>query len=490
MFFSKHLWGFQSRMKLTVGEYLRKTRQEKNLAIEEAAQATRVRLTYLRALENDDDHILPSRVQARGYLRMYADYLKLDPAPILAAWPDKTVDLDELEPEPADGQEAQPEPPAAKAHAADKSPAEEEILSPEEELTEAEVKDFPEEEAANLALPVAPPTGSHSIYIQLGEELRARREMLGLSIGDVERFTRLRSHYITALEEGRLEDIPSLVQGRGMLSNYAEFLNMDTEAVLLRFADALQTRRIEKSQPTGPVPKAQPVRKSPKPTGPPAVWKRFLTPDLLIGGGMFILLIAFVIWGAARVTDLRRQEAQITPMSLSEILISTSDADGLSGLTLTPQISPTPTPNNLAVVPTSFPEEGENGNVQSPPVSTSNDPIQVYIVANQRAWMRVTVDNRVVFEGRVVPGNAYPFTGRQQIELVTGNGAALQVVYNQNNLGALGVLGEVIQLIFTEDGTLVPTPQFTLTPTATLQPTETPRPTPTAVTPTITPFVP
>lgn len=160
--------------------------------------------------------------------------------------------------------------------------------------------------------------------------------------------------------------------------------------------------------------------------------------------------------------------------------------------TSTPEILPTATPgqalaNTLpaGIVPGTSEQETE---IALPTLSSA--PISVYIVASQRAWMRVTVDTSVVFDGRVSPGNAYPFTGRERIDLLTGNGAALSVVYNENNLGTLGTMGEVVSISFTREGTTVPTPAFTVTPTQTPQPTATLQPTLPQITPSITPLIP
>ena len=106
------------------------------------------------------------------------------------------------------------------------------------------------------------------------------------------------------------------------------------------------------------------------------------------------------------------------------------------------------------------------------PVS-GNAPLQVYVIARQRAYLRITVDDKVAFDGRVVPGNAYTFSGEKKIELLTGSAAALQVFYNQKDLGVLGLVGQVKSYIFTKDGAVTPTPQFTATPTRTTQPTST-----------------
>ena len=56
-----------------------------------------------------------------------------------------------------------------------------------------------------------------------------------------------------------------------------------------------------------------------------------------------------------------------------------------------------------------------------------NAPLEINIVARQRAWMRVIVDGEVAYEGRVMPGSAYSFPGNERIELLTGNGAGMQV---------------------------------------------------------------
>jgi hypothetical protein len=100
--------------------------------------------------------------------------------------------------------------------------------------------------------------------------------------------------------------------------------------------------------------------------------------------------------------------------------------------------------------------------------------IQIMVVAKQRAWMRVIVDGETVFVGRVIPDSAYPFAGNERIELLTGNGAALQVFYNQQDLGLLGLYSEVVERIFTLQGVQTPTPS--VPSTATPAPTQTPTP--------------
>jgi len=68
----------------TVGEILKKTRAERGFSLEEVAAATKIHRSHLQALEENNFHCLPSATSARGFLKNYAEFLKLDPQPILA----------------------------------------------------------------------------------------------------------------------------------------------------------------------------------------------------------------------------------------------------------------------------------------------------------------------------------------------------------------------------------------------------------------------
>jgi hypothetical protein len=95
--------------------------------------------------------------------------------------------------------------------------------------------------------------------------------------------------------------------------------------------------------------------------------------------------------------------------------------------------------------------------------------------------MRVTVDGKIEFQGRVVAGSAYTYDGDETVGILTADGSLVQIVYNQTELGPMGNPGEITEMIYTPKEVLLPTP----TPTNT--PTRTPRTTPT-YTPSITPL--
>jgi cytoskeletal protein RodZ len=398
-----------SAMTTTVGQELRQAREARSLSIDQASVATRIRPHYLQALESGDFGALPSVAQARGFLRAYAEYLGLNPDPLLVA-------LEGKEPAPA-------------------APA--------------------QEAAPGNGTDVELPQEAATIFAEVGSRLQRQRELLGLSLEDVERHTHLRRHYLVALESGDLDGLPSPVQGRGMLNNYAAFLGLNPDPLLLRFAEGLQLR-LAARQASQPKARPAPKRRS---SSLPAPLRRILSGDVLIGGGLAVFLVVFVFWGAIRIFATLNQP-QVTPTapSIVEVLLATP--------------TPTATDTPIPVTPTAplpqqlFPTQAlatdpVTGALLSPqPISG----VQVYINVRQRAWMRVLVDGQIEFEGRVVPGSAYSFAGETSVEIQTGNGAALQVLYNGVDLGTLGAFGQVVDRIFSLQGEVTATP--TITPTA------------------------
>ena len=62
----------------SIGSTLKQRREARHLSIGQVAEQTRIRSFYLQALENDDLSAIPSMVQARGFLRIYAEFLGLN----------------------------------------------------------------------------------------------------------------------------------------------------------------------------------------------------------------------------------------------------------------------------------------------------------------------------------------------------------------------------------------------------------------------------
>lgn len=63
---------------IDIGSTLRQTREHRGLDLQDVAEATRIRVRYLAALENEQLAQLPEDVYARAFMRTYADFLGLE----------------------------------------------------------------------------------------------------------------------------------------------------------------------------------------------------------------------------------------------------------------------------------------------------------------------------------------------------------------------------------------------------------------------------
>ncbi len=536
-------------MNPSVGQQLREARERLGISLADAAHETHIRLAYLQELENDHPELLHSMAQARGFLRLYAEFLKLSYSDLLAAWeravepppqpeakpqasaspvewvknliPVKkrtlpkekvgepaesvaaaqaapsSVEKEEIpEPEPQKEEPAAVSTPEAQTGAANADSAKENEPAAKETDNTTEAVSEPEEGShrkpamtilqaltglgarishsplaerllkrvkapeptAEASRPAISTQTSEEIFRQIGLSLQNRRKLMDLSLADIENFTNLKRAFLVALEEGRFVDLPSTVQGRGMLNNYAKFLGMEETSVMEQYGRALQLQREEK---------LKPQRKTAKPPLTVAVnlperWRKILNPDLIIGSLLIIGLFTFIIWGASQVFGGNPSASTEAP-SISEMLQITLSVSPVPDLTGTAETQPTEETTPLP---------GVSVAVNTPTVvATANSaPLQVYIIAHDRAYLKVVVDGKEAFIGRVVPNNVYTYSGNTTISLLTGNASALEVYFNQQYVGKLGGVGEVKSIDFTLKGLITPTPQnkTTVTPTPNL----------------------
>jgi len=405
--------------KLTIGQILKQSREEQKLSLDEISVLTRIRVKYLAAIEADNFDLLPSSVQQKGFIRAYASALALDPSPLVARL---RLSMDE---------EISGKP---------KSPPDDLTLSTPKETQ---------------------PLG------EIGTILKTQRERLGFTLSNVENQIFIPERYLAAIENGSLEELPSTVQGRGMVKNYAQFLGLDPEPLLLNYAEVLQTRLSE-------------ARKHAPDAGSSVTlrgWiRRFLASPTILWVGIVLLIASVSIWSSVLIFGNRGSAPEITATipGVADIL--------LPSLTYTPTLEQAQTtPGEIEVEVALTPElenpDVEEGEPTSTPQLTGNEKIQIQLIIIQRSWVRVTVDNILTFEGRLLPGSVKLFGGELNIEILTGNAAGVEVIYNQRDLGVMGLYGEVINRVYTAEGMATPTPTITFTPTPTETPTATSIPT-------------
>src|SRR6266550_9419243 len=83
-----------------VGQVLREARTERGIVLSEVERVTKIRVKFLRAMEEDRWDELPAPAYARGFLEIYARYLDLDGEALLEQYKDSVESADSAEPIP------------------------------------------------------------------------------------------------------------------------------------------------------------------------------------------------------------------------------------------------------------------------------------------------------------------------------------------------------------------------------------------------------
>jgi cytoskeletal protein RodZ len=431
------------------GSKLKQIREERHIPLEQVAKATRIRLSILQDLESDEYADLGSRAQIRGFLKLYADFLGV---PLEETAPQSPKEEDQ----PSSEEQPKQAIPEAKVPAEVKTspkakPSKKRESKPIRSRKKASTTPKAEKSAETLApLPVS---RSQQMLDDIGRQLNAHRRYLDIPWDLLVEQTHIPRAQLIALEQGNLDAFASPAEAKGLLQSYARFLNLNTDLLMVQFADALQERLAEKAA------SERRPRKRARLLSPRWVaLRRFFTLDLFFGTLLVGGIIFFMVWGAAQLMNQPEALTEATNLpEIQEVLIG----------------SPTP----LGLEPTLTPTEGEPA-FQLPtatPLSVPLDttaPIQVVVHARQSVWVKVSADNKEVFQGRMSAGSVEAYTAEEFLEVEAGNAAALEIVYNQTQLDPFSRVGQLLRLRFDANGMqdISATPPYLPTPTQTSVP--------------------
>jgi cytoskeletal protein RodZ len=244
--------------------------------------------------------------------------------------------------------------------------------------------------------------------LNIGAALRATRQRTGRSLQDLSDVTRIKRAYLEALEEMRLEDLPSRPFTIGYVRAYARALGLDGEAAVERFKIDAPSDIEPLRAPVG-VRKHSDVRLA-----------------LLFGGGA-VVVSAVLLWNLARHSMAEETPPPpVVPESAQPAATAPSGAApgapvSISAAQPAPQESTLPTPYvtpglpgsaapapavayDGAIDPKAYPTFIAHGTVYGAAASASS----VVLQAKKSVSIVIrTPDQKVVFAGVLKPGEAY-----------------------------------------------------------------------------------
>lgn len=264
----------------------------------------------------------------------------------------------------------------------------------------------------------------------LGIWLRRARETRQLTLEDAEKALRIRRRYLQALEMGDYTAMPGEVQARGFLRNYARFLDLPTEEAVARYDAEIQGRPMQPRPRTPIVEQKSPIADRPSVFSPPPTEEEEATaPSARIPSGLYQMLIIalfffLLVAGGSFVWLMIESRAPATEATATATAVP---------------------PTAVVAAPESQPSEQVF-------TAAADGTVSVQLVANEHAWISVSADANIIFQGTAAPNQVINARANEMLIVATGNGGAFQMTVNGANWGTLGAQGEAVRRAWNPTG--------------------------------------
>lgn len=239
----------------------------------------------------------------------------------------------------------------------------------------------------------------------IGETLRLEREKRGLSMQEAHDATKIAVQGITALEENRFESFPNKVYARAFLRDYANFLSLDSAALLEAYEENWS-----------PNPEAAPRKQS------GSAW-RAIGYSLLV----IVLVAALAAGGYYALYTIQHKRA-------------TSHIGAVApNHAAKPEVATIPKAQPVA------PPKSEPAPEPAAEPAPAPDKPRLEVTALRDVWVHIKTDDKTAFMNIIPKGETRTFEGQKRIYIKTGMAGAVQLKFNgqvQPPLGSLKVRGE------------------------------------------------
>ncbi|HID98080.1 MAG TPA: helix-turn-helix domain-containing protein [Thermodesulfobacteriaceae bacterium] len=78
--------------KETIGEYLKRERELRQITLEEIAEGTKIAIHVLKNMEADNWEELPAEVFIKGFVRSYAEFIGMDPEEVILRYQEDRIE--------------------------------------------------------------------------------------------------------------------------------------------------------------------------------------------------------------------------------------------------------------------------------------------------------------------------------------------------------------------------------------------------------------
>lgn len=254
----------------------------------------------------------------------------------------------------------------------------------------------------------------------IGAQLRAMREVKGLSVSDVAAQIRLAPRQIEALEADDMASLPELPFVRGFVRSYAKLLGMDAQPLLSALPDPYANSELHT-----PASVDLPFNAKQLSVQQSRIW-------LMAAAGIAALAIIFALWNraspaqhsasATRVVE-QAIELPIPAESAAAASLPMDAADALAAALVAPIAAQVKAPLPVSSVPAAMPFTKTPSGVPASSVTS-----QLSLTFAAESWAEITdMSGKLLSSGHHPAGSELNFKSLGPYQIVIGNASSVQL---------------------------------------------------------------
>lgn len=292
--------------------------------------------------------------------------------------------------------------------------------------------------------------------IGVGERLRRERERQGLDLGAIEKTTRIRSCYLAAIEQNRIDEIPGRFFYKSFVRQYAAALGVNPseyESELQRIETPDAVAGFAPTQQEFPLKRLDPIIEESN--------RRYVRSGRIWAS---VVLLAAVVAACSGVYGWwRHREAAV----LAKIQApSPAAAEQKRPARVSPPAPrPSPAPEQAQpAVNDEAPRVAEPVAAEpAPPPAVAErapapEPIVLNVSAKDEVWLSVSSEGKRVFSGLLEPSQSKVIGGKDPFRVRVGDAGAIEITWNGKFIGPVGERGQVRDVLFTPETYQILTP--------------------------------
>ena len=284
------------------------------------------------------------------------------------------------------------------------------------------------------------------------QELKTKREALGISLADIYQRTRISVANLQAMENNDFHLLPTSAYTKNFIKTYARALGIDSEPILAKYEEYLNSRKGVQALPPEGISKRKPII------------RRIASPKIYLGITFVLIVISVVVWliskqyqSSSDIINPSRRISVAVPENKEQTVNSpvnvtapinqqVKDSPKLALNEINKQSqgeTPSTSVNggNNAVKPSQ--EQVSLPNIQ--PAVNNEEASLLIINAIEDTWIRIKADQNPSFQILLKSGEKFERKA-ESFDMDIGNAGGIKIQFKGKNIENLGKSGQVTHL--------------------------------------------